>query len=457
LLVVAAARASLRLRFSPLALDRREQRSFALSPPGARVAASRLRASARASALLHAMAILNPEAEAAAAQATKGEGTQRLLAEAGYRHVEGAPAPLPLALPHFSIKDLRAAIPPHCFERSFVTSSYYAVKNLLTCAALFYAASWIDSEALALPGAARYALWVVYWFFQGSYLTGIWVVAHECGHQAYCSSEVVNNLIGLVLHSALLVPYHSWRISHRKHHSNTGSCENDEVFVPVTRSQLAPDWNESLEDSPLYQLYRIAFMLLVGWMPGYLFFNASGPAKYHDKPHSHFNPYSAIYSPRERWMIVLSDVFLVLMVAVLATLSYVLTLPVMVKFYFVPYMIVNAYLVLITSIQHTDTYIPHFREGEWNWLRGALCTVDRSFGSYLDSVVHHIVDTHVCHHIFSQMPFYHCAEATEAIKPILGRFYLKDSTVVPVALWRSFRYCKFVEDNGKIVFYKNQL
>lgn len=403
------------------------------------------------------MAILNPEAETAAAKAGAGEDKHRQLAEAGYAHVEGAPAPLPLDLPHFSLKDLRAAIPPHCFERSFFWSTYYMIKNLLTCAALFYAATFIESDALALPTLAQYALWGVYWFFQGSYLTGIWVIAHECGHQAYCASEVINNAIGLVLHSALLVPYHSWRISHRKHHSNTGSCENDEVFVPVTRSQVAPTWNQTLEDMPLYQLYRISFMLLVGWMPGYLFFNATGPKKYYGKPRSHFNPNSAIYSPRERWMIVLSDVFMVLALASLAALTHYLSFATMVKFYFVPYMIVNAYLVLITYLQHTDTYIPHFREGEWSWLRGALCTVDRSFGGYLDSVVHHIVDTHVCHHIFSKMPFYHCHEATEAIKPLLGRFYLKDATPVPLALWRSFRYCKFIEDDGKIVFYKNRL
>ncbi|KAF1784953.1 Fatty acid desaturase domain [Phytophthora cactorum] len=361
------------------------------------------------------MAILNPEAESAA--------KQRELAEAGYKHVEGAPAPLPLDLPHFSLRDLRAAIPKHCFERSFTTSTYYMIKNLLTCAALFYAATYIDQT-----GYAAYLLWPVYWFFQGSYLTGIWVVAHECGHQAYCSSEVVNNMIGLVLHSALLVPYHSWRISHRKHHSNTGSCENDEVFL-VERDARG---------SPLYQLYRIVYMLVVGWMPGYLFFNATGPTKYWGKSRSHFNPYSAIYSDRERWMIVLSDIFLVLMIGVLATLVYTFSFYTMLKFYVVPYFVVNAYLRVELAARRA--------------LHGRPL-----FGPYLDSVVHRIVDTHVCHHIFSKMPFYHCEEATNAIKPLLGKFYLKDDTPVPIAVWRSYTHCKFVEDDGKIVFYKNKL
>lgn len=399
----------------------------------------------------HQQASAEPELEPSSSMVQE----QRLLAEAGYVHREGAPAPLPLALPQFALKGLRAAIPPHCFERSLMTSTYHLIKNLLICGALFYGASFIDS--VPAPAAVRYALWAVYWFLQGSYLTGIWVIAHECGHQAYCASETINNSLGLVLHSALLVPYHSWRISHRRHHSNTGSCENDEVFVPVTRSIAEATWEENVEDSPLYSLYKIGFMLTVGWMPGYLFFNATGPSKYYGKPRSHFNPKAVMFNDRERWMIVLSDVFFVLALATLAYLVYVFSFVTMLKMYFVPYMIVNAYLVLITYLQHTDTFVPHFRDSEWSWLRGALCTVDRSFGSYLDGVLHHIVDTHVTHHIFSKMPFYHAQEATEAIKPLLGKFYLKDETPIPLALWRSYRYCKYVEDDGKIVFYKNTL
>ena len=81
--------------------------------------------------------------------------------------------------------------------------------------------------------------------------------------------------------------------------------------------------------------------------------------------------------------------------------------------------------MLITYLQHTDVYMPHFRGKEFQWLRGALCTVDRSFGPLLDHCFHHITDTHVCHHLFSKMPFYHAQEATEAFKKVLGPYYLK--------------------------------
>jgi omega-6 fatty acid desaturase (delta-12 desaturase) len=99
--------------------------------------------------------------------------------------------------------------------------------------------------------------------------------------------------------------------------------------------------------------------------------------------------------------------------------------------------------------------MPHFRNKEWNWLRGALCTVDRSFGPILDHSFHHITDTHVCHHLFSKMPFYHAQEATESIREVLGAYYMKDETPIARALYRSFSTCLFVEDDGDTVFYKN--
>ena len=86
---------------------------------------------------------------------------------------------------------------------------------------------------------------------------------------------------------------------------------------------------------------------------------------------------------------------------------------------------------------------------------GAMCTIDRSFGPVLDHTLHHISDTHVCHHLFSKMPFYHAQEATEHIRKVLGPYYMKDETPLIRALYRSYSACQFVEDDGDIVFYKN--
>ena len=48
---------------------------------------------------------------------------------------------------------------------------------------------------------------------QGAVCTGVWVIAHECGHGGFSKWQVVNDAVGLVLHSCLLVPYFSWYAS----------------------------------------------------------------------------------------------------------------------------------------------------------------------------------------------------------------------------------------------------
>lgn len=45
---------------------------------------------------------------------------------------------------------------------------------------------------------------------QGGIMTGLWVVAHECGHRAFSDSDLICDVVGLILHSALLVPYHRY-------------------------------------------------------------------------------------------------------------------------------------------------------------------------------------------------------------------------------------------------------
>jgi hypothetical protein len=74
----------------------------------------------------------------------------------------------------------------------------------------------ISTVPLLLPANLRarrwlaWLAWPMYWFWQGAFATGVWVIAHECGHGAFSDSEALNDGVGLVFHSLLLVPYYSW-------------------------------------------------------------------------------------------------------------------------------------------------------------------------------------------------------------------------------------------------------
>jgi len=179
-------------------------------------------------------------------------------------------------------------------------------------------------------------------------------------------------------------------------------------------------------------------MLTFGW-PIYLWVNATGHKRY-PKGHwvNHFTPSSPIFTTdKERRQVLISDSALIVVLAFFGYLSSQYGVVWFVKIFFIPYLIVNLFLVLITFLQHTDYTLPHYTSHDWDWLKGALATLDRDFG-ILNVVFHHITDTHVVHHLFSQMPFYHAQEATEAVKPILGDFYRFDNTHWMKAIWKNF-------------------
>lgn len=94
-------------------------------------------------------------------------------------------------------------------------------------------------------------------------------------------------------------------------------------------------------------------------------------------------------------------------------------------------------------MQHTSVDVPHFDASEWTFLRGALSTVDRPY-HFVDFFHHNIGTSHVVHHLFSRLPHYHAAEATEALKRVLGSYYQYDPTPVFQAFWREYPKCRFV-------------
>lgn len=341
----------------------------------------------------------------------------------------------PYSKPPFTVGELKKAIPPHCFERSLFCSFSYVARDFFLAFSLYTATTYFH----LLPHPIPYFLWPIYWALQGCILTGVWVIAHECGHHAFSDYQWLDDLVGLTLHSALLVPYFSWKISHRRHHSNTASLERDEVFVPKPKSKMA--WCSKYLNNPLGRALTLLITLTLGW-PLYLAFNVSG--RHYDRFASHYNPYAPIYSNRERLLIYLSDACVFGATYVLYHIASVKGVGWLFCVYGVPLLIVNSFLVTITYLQHTHCALPHYDSSEWDWLRGALATVDRDYG-ILNKVFHHITDTHVTHHLFSTMPHYHAMEATKAVKPLLGEYYQFDGTPFYKALWREAGECIYVE------------
>jgi omega-6 fatty acid desaturase (delta-12 desaturase) len=379
---------------------------------------------------------------------------------ASSRKASARQEPAPAGLTIQAIKD---QIPAHYFKQNTLKSFGYLcrdlVQSVVTATVMWYGVLPATAAVAAMaPGnalvsfAAYFVAWNLYAFVQGLNWTGIWVLAHECGHRSFSPSVWVNDAFGLVLHSALLVPFHSWRISHGNHHKHTNHTEQDTVFVPEKRSKAAAAAAEAVSESPIVSVGFIIVMLTLGW-PGYLLANLTGQ-KY-DRRANHFEPHSPLFRVSERPAVVQSVLGLLAMFGVLGYFASQYGFVNVALWYGAPYLWVNCWLVFITYLQHSDIRIPHYTPEHWNFVRGALSTVDRNFGAPLNWWLHHINDSHVVHHLFSTMPFYNAIQVTNKhIKTICGDLYVEDHRPLAVAVWESWRNCRYIVPSEGVAYYK---
>ncbi|KAK0208332.1 fatty acid desaturase-domain-containing protein [Desarmillaria ectypa] len=366
----------------------------------------------------------------------------------------------PFSPPTVTLKEIHDAVPKHLLKGNPVLATMYVLRDISFTLLLFKLASHIgDIEAYitspVLGTLVKSFLWLAYWWVQGLVWAGIFCLGHDAGHGTLYRSTRMNNLVGFVLHTALLIPYYAWRATHNAHHKATSSMERDENYVPYLRSEygLPPkekarqfDYDEVFEETPIYTLSRMLIMQGFGWWV-YLAKNTMG-SKMYSSGTNHFDPGSLLFKPEQRNTIIISDIGLIAMVLLLFYAGPGFFF----KYYLIPYLV-----IMFTYLHHSDPTIPHYRKAEWSFLRGAAATVDRPLLGWMGRFFfHNISHDHVAHHFFASAPFYNGPAITQIVKNVLGHNYNYDSTPSFYALYRSFTQCLFVEEDGDIVFYKNK-
>ncbi|KAJ8132721.1 hypothetical protein O1611_g902 [Lasiodiplodia mahajangana] len=349
---------------------------------------------------------------------------------------------------------LRQAIPKHCFEPSIARSMSYVALDTFAYFALLTIAIWLHGKVGSWASfTIRY---LIYPALAGLPLTGLWINGHECGHGAFSKSKTVNNIVGMILHSALLAPYYAWRSSHGRHHQYANNMSTDLNYVPFTLSEYELSLAQRLtadhmgEDSPIVVSCRILVQQVFGW-PWYLLTHITAGRESSPRrsrgwwDNTHFLPSSSLFRKSEYWDIVISDVGILSMIGCLYVLGNRFGSETMLWAYVLPWAWVNHWIVMITYLHHTSPSLPKFTDKSWTYLRGALATVDRDPGVVLRYMFHHIIDLHVIHHLFPRIPHYYAREATDAIIPLLGDCYYVDQRPYWLALWEVFTQCQWVE------------
>lgn len=358
--------------------------------------------------------------------------------------VAGAEALSPeLANLPFTLPSLKDAIPKHCFEISTLHGMYYFVRDwTLVFLSYYYLYPLVNSLAESYYWTLYWPLKIVWYNWVGLLGWCVFVVGHDCGHRTFSTSVFVNDLFGHLTHTFILVPFHGWRISHRKHHQYHNHIDMDHTWKPFGRSDYK-DMKLEQYWPRLPYVFRFTYGLLV-LFPFYIFMEnefASG---------NHFNPWSRLFNDDER---VGAGISTISMVCWLTYLFYSYPVALLIDAYFVPWVIFLVWLDMVTYLHHTSPLNEYYRSSAWTFLRGGLSTVDRSYGSLVDQL-HHNIGTHVVHHLFfTKIPHYHLLDATAAIRPILGPYYKEDKRHFLVAFYQNRIACKFVEDNVPVAKY----
>ncbi len=330
---------------------------------------------------------------------------------------------------NFTLQELKAAIPAYCFRPSVLRSLAYLFLDVGIVVGLYALAHSLNS----------WLFFPIFWLAAGTMFWALFVVGHDCGHGSFSCYRWLNNLVGHLTHTPILVPYHGWRISHRTHHANTGNVDTDESWYPIDEA--------TYRAMPAAQKFVRFYGSLLAY-PFYLFFRSPGRAG------SHFLPSSKLFRPSERRDVLTSTLCCAAMVVFLGWLGVTQGLLFLATYYVMPYLVFVMWLDFVTFLHHSEPDIPWYRGDEWYFLKGALSTIDRDYG--LINPIHHNIGTHVAHHIFSSMPHYHLKTATAAIKPILGDYYRSSSEPVWKSFMRSSRACHYVADQGSKVYYQPQ-
>ncbi|ETW02227.1 hypothetical protein H310_05787 [Aphanomyces invadans] len=330
-----------------------------------------------------------------------------------------------------TLTELKHSIPNSCFESDATISLYYVFRSVALTAALMTGltharaavADWMVLDLL-ISLAYVYVQGVVFW--------GVFTIGHDCGHSSFSRYHNLNFIVGCIMHSAILTPFESWRITHRHHHKNTGNVDKDEVFYPQREKDEYP------------MTRKIVYTLGLSW---FIYLKQG----YVPRTMNHFNPWDPLLVRRTAAVIV-SLGFWLSGVAIVGYLTLTLGIKTMALYYFAPLFVFASFLVVTTFLHHNDENTPWYGDSSWTYVKGNLSSVDRSYGWLVDELSHNI-GTHQVHHLFPIIPHYKLNDATSHFRKAFPHLVRVSNEPIVPAFFKTldlFVHYGIVPDNAEI-------
>ena len=94
------------------------------------------------------------------------------------------------------------------------------------------------------------------------FITRIFIIQHDCGHNSFYKSKKANNIVGSIFGVITLTPYYLWRRNHAKHHATSGNLDSrgvgDVYTMTVAEYQEKSSWEKFK-----YRFYRHPITLFI--------------------------------------------------------------------------------------------------------------------------------------------------------------------------------------------------
>lgn len=116
-----------------------------------------------------------------------------------------------------NLASIRKAIPEQAFKKSTSTSFMYMFIDIACWFVSVRGMHYLSSTDLwaTLPFWQRAVATVIFWNIAGFYMWTMFVIGHDCGHTTFSNNQLINDVVGLITHGSILIPFFPWQVIYR--------------------------------------------------------------------------------------------------------------------------------------------------------------------------------------------------------------------------------------------------
>jgi acyl-lipid omega-6 desaturase (Delta-12 desaturase) len=260
-----------------------------------------------------------------------------------------------------------------------------------------------------------------------------YVIEHDCGHQSFYHSKIMNDIVGNIMGFGILIPYSMWKFIHNSHHSHVGNLDKRELNPEVWTMTTKEFSKSSIVKKLAYRFMRskLTRLLIVPTINFGIVFRLIHPK---------FNVESIIS------VILHNAIYLLIFIKLISLISFV-------NFF----LIFLLPLIIFYSIASFTFYAQHqFEDTYWedkeNWhyteavFNGATCIKAPFFYRWLTGNVTY----HNVHHIQPSIPNYNLYEAEKKLRTIMNYKYYNITEI-----WHFLNLKLWDEEKKKLVSFRN--